>query len=253
MKILLIDNHALFREGLRYVLQNLFGGVDEIFEAGNFTDGLKLAGQHSGLDMALLELKTPGSEGVISVKRFRQHCPHIPLVVVSSEEDSCVINKALSYGASGFVCKSSTGSVLLGALRLALSGSIYVPQQLLRQPGMAAGTKAIDVRNDNRRSNANEYGLTTRQMNVLEYLVAGLSNKDIAATTNLAEGTVKIHLAAVYQTLRVKNRMEAIRVAKQLGLAGMPDGITDKTAGRPTRLPNYANQACPEHSRRVVG
>jgi len=105
----------------------------------------------------------------------------------------------------------------LGALRLALSGSIYVPQQLLQQPGMAAGTKATD----DRRSNANKYGLTARQMHVLEYLVAGLSNKDIAATTNLAEGTVKIHLAAVYQTLRVKNRMEAIQVAKKLGLAGM--------------------------------
>ena len=217
MKILLIDHHALFREGLRYVLQHLFGGVDEILEAGNFTDGLKLAEQHPGLDLALLELKVPGSDGAISVKHFRRHCPHIPIVVVSSEENNSVINEALSYGASGFVCKSSDGSILLGALRLALSGSIYVPQQLLQQPGMAAGTKATD----DRRSNANKYGLTARQMHVLEYLVAGLSNKDIAATTNLAEGTVKIHLAAVYQTLRVKNRMEAIQVAKKLGLAGM--------------------------------
>lgn len=227
MKILLIDNHALFREGLRYVLQHLFGGVGEILEAGDYADGLKLAGQHPGLDLALLELNTPGSNGAISVKRFRQHCPHIPIVVVSGEEDSCVINKALSYGASGYVCKSSTGSILLGALRLALSGSIYVPQQLLRQPGMAAGIKATDNRNVDPRSNANEYGLTARQMHVLEYLVAGLSNKDIAATTNLAEGTVKIHLAAVYQTLRVKNRMEAVQVAKQLGLAGCL-GAADK-------------------------
>ena len=220
MKILLIDNHALFREGLRYVLQNLFGGVEEILEAGNFTDGLKLAEQHPGLDFALLELKTRGSEGAISVKRFRQYCPHIPLVVVSSEEDSRVINAALSYGASGFVCKSSSGSILLGALRLALSGSIYVPQQLLRQPGMVAVTSADNDRNDNHRSNSNEYGLTARQMNILGYIVAGLSSKAIAATTNLAEGTVKIHLAAVYQTLRVKNRIEAVQVAKRLGLAG---------------------------------
>jgi DNA-binding NarL/FixJ family response regulator len=214
MRILLIDNHALFREGLRYVLQHLFGGVDEILEAGSFTDGLKLAGQHSGLDLALLELKAPGSEGAISVKRFRQHCPHIPLVVVSSEEDSRVITKALAYGASGFVCKSSSGSVLLGALRLALSGSIYVPAQILRQPGVMPVNKTACP------LSANEYGLTSRQMHVLEYLVAGLSNKEIANATNIAEGTVKVHLASVYQTLRVKNRVEAVRVAGQLGLSG---------------------------------
>lgn len=230
MKILLIDNHALFREGLCYVLQHLFGEVDEILEADNFADGLKLAGQHSGLDLVLLELKTPGSEGAISVKLFRQRYPHIPLVVVSSEEDYHVINKALDYGASGFVCKSSSGSILLGALKLALSGSIYVPAKLLRQPGMAPGNK--DYCNNNYHMNSNEYGLTARQMHVLGYLVAGLSNKKIAEATNLAEGTVKVHLAAVYQTLRVKNRMEAVRAAARLGLAGAPDGVPDN-AGLP--------------------
>ncbi|HEU0283300.1 MAG TPA: response regulator transcription factor, partial [Gallionella sp.] len=168
MKILLIDNHALFREGLRHILQQLPGGVDEILEAGNFPDGLKLAGQNPGLDLVLLELKSPGSEGAISVKFFRLRYPHIPLVVVSSEEDCRVIVKALSCGASGFVCKSSTGSMLLGALSLALSGSVYVPAQVLQQPSTPAGNKGD--RSDNRRSNANEYGLTARQMDILRYL-----------------------------------------------------------------------------------
>lgn len=218
MKILLIDNHALFREGLRCVLQQLPGGVDEILEAESFPDGLALAGQHPGLDLALLELKSPGSGGAISVRLFRQHYPHIPLVVVSGEEDGRVINSVLSYGASGFVCKSSTGATLLSALSLALSGSIYVPAQFLRRPGVAAGNKSS--RDDNRRSN-NEYGLTARQMDILKYLTAGFSNKEIARVTDLAEGTVKAHVAAVCQNLRVKSRMEAIRVAKQLGLVNM--------------------------------
>lgn len=218
MKILLIDNHVLFREGLRHILRQLPGGVDEILEAGNFAEGLTFACQHPGLDLALLELKSPGCDGSISVKFFHQHCPHIPLVVVSSEEDSRVINKALGYGASGFVSKSSTAPMLLSALRLALSGSIYVPPQFSRQPSMSVDNN--NDRGDNRRSNANEYGLTVRQMHILKYMTAGLSNKAIAATTNLAEGTVKAHLAAVYQTLRVKNRMEAVRVANQLGLTG---------------------------------
>lgn len=218
MKILLIDNHALFREGLRCVLQQLPGGVDEILEAGSFPDGLTLAGQHPGLDLALLELRSPGSGGAISVRLFRQRYPHIPLVVVSGEEDGHVINSVLSYGASGFVCKSSTGATLLSALSLALSGSIYVPAQFLRRPGVAAGNKSS--RDDNRRSN-NEYGLTARQMDILKYLMAGFSNKEIAKVTDLAEGTVKAHVAAVCQTLHVKSRMEAIRVAKQLGLVEM--------------------------------
>lgn len=219
---MLIDNHALFREGLRYVLQQLPGGVDEILEAGSFYDGLKLAGQHPGLDLALLELKSPGSGGVISVKLFRQRYPHIPVVVVSSEEDCHVINKVLSYGASGFVSKSSTGSILLSALNFVLSGSIYVPPQPWWPPGMADGNK--NNHNDDRRSNANECGLTARQRDVLRYLAAGFSNKEIAATTDLAEGTVKAHVAAVYQILRINNRMEAMRVAKQFGLVSMPGG-----------------------------
>lgn len=223
MKILLIDHHALFREGLRCVLQQLPGGVSEILEAGSFPDGLKLAGQHPGLDLALLELKSPDCEGAISVRLFCQRYPHIPLVVVSSEEDAGIINSALSYGARGFVRKSSSGSTLLGAVELALSGNIYAPTQLLRQPGAAAWNKSS--RNNNRRSNANEYGLTARQMDVLSYLAAGFSNKGIAKATNLADGTVKVHVAAVCQILRVKNRMEAVLIAKRLGLAGTPDGF----------------------------
>ncbi|MDP4028327.1 MAG: response regulator transcription factor [Gallionella sp.] len=222
MKILLIDNHAMFREGLRHILQQLPGGGGEIWEAGSFAEGLKLAGQHPALDLVLLELKSPGSKGTSSVKLFRQRYPHIPLLVVSSEEDSRTISKALGYGARGFVCKSSSGSALLGAVELALSGSIYAPTQLLRQPGAAHCNPSS--RNDSRRSNANEYGLTARQMDILGHLAAGLSNKDIARTANLAEGTVKVHVAAVCQILRAKSRIEAVLFAERIGLLDAPDG-----------------------------
>lgn len=222
MKILLIDNHTLFREGLRHILQQLPGGVDEILETENFPDGLKLALQHPGLDLALLELKSPGSNGAFSVRLFRQRFPHIPLVVVSGEEDGRVIRKALAYGARSFVCKSSTGPALLDAVRLALSESIHVPAQYFQQPGELSRSKSN--LNNSRRSNANEYGLTTRQMNILRHLAAGLNNKDIAKATNLAEGTVKVHVIAVCKTLRVKSRIEAVLFAEQLGLVGTPDG-----------------------------
>ena len=222
MKILLIDNHVLFREGLRHILQQLPGGVDEILEAGNFADGLKLAGQHPGLDLALLELKSPGSDGASSVRLFRQRYPHIPLLLVSSEENSRTISKALNYGARGFVCKSSSGSTLLGSVGMALSGSIYAPTQLLRQPGAMPCNQSS--RNDGRRSNVNEYGLTARQMDILGHLAAGFSNKDIARAANLAEGTVKVHVAAVCQILHAKSRIEAVLFAERIGLLDAADG-----------------------------
>lgn len=221
MKILLVDDHALFREGMRHVLQRLSEAV-EILEAGNFSDGLKLAAQHPELDLALLDLNMPGSEGPVSIRYFHQRYPHIPVVVVSGEEGRGYMEKAMNYGAMGFVCKSSPAAVMLGALNLVLSGGIYVPPEMLRQHSVITEKEPEII--DRRSLRTNEYGLTSRQMEVLRHLAAGLSNKEIAEAVHLAEGTVKIHVAAVYQTLRVSNRMEAVRMAEKLGLFGASHG-----------------------------
>lgn len=217
MKILLVDDHALFREGMRYVLQQL-PGPTEILEAGNFPDALKLAEQHPELDLALLDLNMPGSEGAISIKYFHQRFPHIPVMVVSCEESRAIMEKVMNYGAMGFVCKNANAAVMLSAINLVLSGGIYIPPQVLRQ--RHPSPPRIPVQVDRRSMHTNEYGLTSRQMEVLTLLAAGLSNKEIAARMSLAEGTVKIHIAATYQMLRVNSRMEAVRVAEQLGLIG---------------------------------
>ena len=221
MKILLVDDHALFRDGMRYVLQQLPEAV-EILEASNFQDGLKIAMRHPELDLALLDLNMPGSDGPLSIRLFHQHCPHIPVVVVSGEDDYGYMEKVMEYGAMGFISKSSSASVMLGALNLVLSGGVYVPPQMLRQYG-AAARKEQDFA-DRRSLNTNEYGLTQRQMQVLTHIAAGLSNKQIAETIHLAEGTVKIHVAAIFQALRVSNRMEAVRMAGKLGLIGVAHG-----------------------------
>ena len=217
MKILLVDDHSLFREGMRYELQQL-PDVGEIFEAGNYPDGLKQAELHPELDLALMDLNMPGSEGAISIKFFHQRFPHIPVVVVSGEDGRDKMEKVMSYGAMGFVCKSATAPVMLSALNLVLAGGVYVPPQMLKQQGVLESSPP--ERMDKRSLNTNEYGLTPRQMQVLGHLAEGLSNKQIARAVDLAEGTVKIHVAAVYQVLRVNSRMEAVRVAEQLGLIG---------------------------------
>ncbi|MBK9161804.1 MAG: response regulator transcription factor [Nitrosomonadales bacterium] len=218
MKILLADDHALFREGLRYVLQQL-PEVCEILEAGNFPEALRLAELHPELDLALLDLNMPGSDGPVSVKFFHQRYPHIPVVVVSGEDGRGNMEKVMNSGAMGFVCKSSTAPVMLSALSLVLSGGVYVPPQILQY--RSVGGEDDGEQKDGRSPNTNEFGLTPRQMQVLRHLAAGLTNKEIAETIHLAEGTVKIHVAAVYQTLRVSSRMEAVRVAEQLGLVGV--------------------------------
>jgi DNA-binding NarL/FixJ family response regulator len=201
MKILLIDHHELFRDGLRHVLQKLPGGMGELLEAGDWMAGLKCIEQHPYLDLILLELKTPGCKGAESVEFFRRRYPHIPLVVVSGDEDFHVINKVLSYGASGFVGKSSPEPMLLGALKSVFAGNIYVPPQLFRHYASPKG-----------------YRLTRRQEQILGCLTEGLSNKEISERFDLAEGTIKVHVAAVYQALHVKSRQEAAGVAGRIGL-----------------------------------
>src|ERR1017187_372653 len=202
MKVLIIDGHALFREGLRNILQQLPDGARKILEAACFLDGLKLVEQHPDLNLVLLEIKSPGCEGAASVKIFRQHYPHIPLVVVSSEEDFWIIKEVLGHGADGFVCKSSTGATLLSALNLVIAGSLYVPQQLLHPTTTLDENENIVSRGRISKAKV-EFGLTSRQMDVLRCLAEGLSNKEIGETIHLAEGTVKVHVAAVYQTLGI--------------------------------------------------
>lgn len=218
MKILLVDDHNLFREGMRYVLQQLQADI-EIFEASNFLDALKQADLHPELDLTLMDLNMPGSEGAVSIKFFHQRYPHIPLVVISGEEGRALMERVMAAGAMGFVCKSSTAPVMLSALNLVLAGGVYVPPQLL-QHSDSDDVPLFESR-DKRSVNTNEYGLTGRQMQVLKHLAEGQSNKEIAREINLAEGTVKIHVAALYQTLRVNSRMEAVRVASKLGLIGV--------------------------------
>ncbi len=216
MKILIIDNHTLFRDGLRYLLQQSPRGFDEIMEAGSFGEGLRLTERHPDLDLVLLEIKSPECYGAISVEHFYRKYPQIPLVVVSSEEYGRVINDALSSGASGFVCKSSTSAILLGALMHVIAGGIYIPPQVLPQTGITYVHNDADERN----VSLTPCRLTPRQLEVLRYLAEGLSNKEIARAIQLAEGTVKVHVASVFQALRVNNRTQARQAAEELGLIG---------------------------------
>lgn len=217
---MLVDDHALFREGLRYMLQQV-PDVDEVIEAGNYYDALLLGERYPELDLAVLDLHMPGSAGANSIRFFHRRFPYIPVMVISAEDDRGIMERILNAGAMGYLCKTASVPVLLNAVKMVLAGEIYVPSQMMSPlpTGMSGDLEeSLQAAGDLRRRYTNEYGLTARQMEVLKYLARGLSNREISETMGLAEGTVKIHLSGLFHTLRVKSRLEAIRIAQQIGL-----------------------------------
>jgi DNA-binding NarL/FixJ family response regulator len=213
MTILLADDHALFRDGMHYVLRQLADDV-EILDASSFSEMLKLAEGRSAVNLVLMDLHMPGSNGPASVRTFNLKYPQVPLVVVSGSEQREDMERVMEYGAMGFISKMTSSKVMLAALRMVLDGGIYLPPQLLQQSVEHMEQAVTDKRS--RRSN--EFGLTARQIDVLQYLSQGLSNKETALRMGLAEGTVKIHVAAIFQALHVSNRMDAVRAAQRLGM-----------------------------------
>jgi DNA-binding NarL/FixJ family response regulator len=209
MKILLVDDHALFREGMHYVLRKLDDEA-EILDAGNLQDAMAIAARNKDLDLALLDLNMPGSEGAASIKLFHMRHPAIPIVVVSGTEQRDDIERSMKNGAMGFICKLSTGEAMVHALQVVLDGGIYSPPQLLDH--------SLRLGEGKRSWRSNEFGLTARQMEVLQLLARGMSNKDIAQNINLAEGTVKIHVAAIFSCLNVSRRVDAVNAGLRLGL-----------------------------------
>ena len=130
MKILLADDQALFRDGMRYVLRRLDEQVD-ILDANNFPDALNAARDNPDIDLVLLDLNMPGSEGTSSVKIFHTNYPNIPVVVLSGTDQPDNFERVMNNGARGFISKMMPGQEMVSALRLVLNGGLYLPPQLL--------------------------------------------------------------------------------------------------------------------------
>jgi len=214
LQVLLADDHVLFRDGLRYVLQQLSGQVD-IICAGDFVETLNQAESNPCLDLVLMDLNMPGSDGVSSVRIFHQRFPSIPLVVVSATEHHADIEWVMEYGAMAFISKMSSGKEMVSALRIVLNGGVYSPPGILLQSAPNTDQAEQDELSE---LNSGKLGLTKRQIEVLQYLAEGLSNKEIAVSMNLADGTIKVHIAATFQVLKVNSRIEAVRKGHRLGL-----------------------------------
>ncbi len=201
MKILLVDDHVLFREGLKFLLRSL--DVDlQIDEAGDCAEALARA-RGGACDLVLLDFKMPGLSGLDALAALREALPDALIVVLSGEDSAGIVRAAIERGAMGFIPKSTTPEVLLHALRLVLARSVYLPPAALNGIGAAQqGTPE----------------LTARQMEVLRYVIQGKPNKVIARELDVSEGTIKAHLSSVLRALGARNRTEAVYAAAKLGL-----------------------------------
>jgi len=207
-RVLMIDDHAMVREGTRLLIAQQELGC-ELLEAGNFAEAEQLLSSSPDIDWVLLDLGLPDVDGMQALSRLRDEHAHIPVVVLSSTEDRAVVLECINRGAMGFIAKASSGAVLADALRLVFAGGVYLPPALLGRsspPSVHPESSIMAAK----REELTRLGLTPRQIEVLELMVQGLSNKLIATRLSLSEATVKTHVAAGLRALNVKNRTQAV-------------------------------------------
>ncbi|MDM0013906.1 response regulator transcription factor [Variovorax sp. J22P168] len=228
MKILIADDHRLVIEAVKAKLSEIEAGID--FVLAMSVEEL-LASASDDLDLAVIDLNMPGAEGQAHIDEIRRRHPAVPVIVLSGYEDPAVMRSALERGVLGFIPKAYSPEVMLSAVRLVLAGGVYVPPMMLSSlpPGVvagipAAGTAASDAAAAARGSAAAAAQtlehlrkvLTERQVEVLQLLSQGKPNKLIGRALGISEGTVKIHLAAIFRALNVRNRTEAVVAAQTL-------------------------------------
>jgi len=224
MKILIADDHRLVIEAVKAKLSELEPGIE--FVLAMSVDEL-LAGANDDLDLALIDLNMPGADGQAHIDEIRRRHPAVPVIVLSGYEDPAIMRSALERGVLGFIPKAYSPEVMLSAVRLVLAGGVYVPPMMLTAlpPGIVAGVapqaggaEAL-ARNGGGGNQTLEHlrsVLTERQVEVLQLLSQGKPNKLIGRSLGISEGTVKIHLAAIFRALNVRNRTEAVVAAQAL-------------------------------------
>jgi DNA-binding NarL/FixJ family response regulator len=223
MKILLIDDHPLFREGVALLLKPLVDGL-QTWEAGSCEEAFELLAQRGSVDLVLIDLGLPGLSGLEGLQRLRLEHPEVPVVVMSSADDKDTVLAALDAGAMGFIPKSSTSQVMLGALRLILAKGIYLPPSVFLAaraapaPSPASPAPARSVEAPASARQPADLGMTPRQADVLHLLLQGKPAKLIGRQLNLSLSTVKAHTSAVLRALNVTTRTQAVLAASRMGL-----------------------------------
>lgn len=214
MKILVVDDYALVREGLRHALRALDEDV-QVLEARDAEEALRLLASQPPPDLVLLDIGLPGMDGFLALDEMRRAHSAVPIVVLSASTDQRDIASALNMGAMGFIPKMAPREVMLRALRLVLAGGVYIPPQAIGMPDYTGGGAAAPVATP---SSLEELGLTERQRQVLNLIAQGKPNKSIANELQISEPTVKAHVTEILRALKASSRAQAMVTARRFGL-----------------------------------
>ncbi|MFT3817874.1 MAG: response regulator transcription factor [Rubrivivax sp.] len=212
LHVLLVDDHALFREGVAGLLQRL-GTTLRLTEAGDAATALDCIRGIEPPDLALVDLILPGLPGIDLIALLREAAPSMFIVVMSSSDEPSTVMQAIERGAVGFIPKSSSSAVMIDALRQVLAQRVYLPPSLVHahDAGLAAGRRSAPTA-------AQTLNLTPRQADVLDQILLGKPIKQICRDLGLSEGTVKTHTSAVLRALNVTTRTQAVVAMSKLGL-----------------------------------
>jgi DNA-binding NarL/FixJ family response regulator len=214
MKVLLVDDHALLRDGLALVMAQAFIGL-QVLQAGTLAEAHAALRRDPDVRLVLLDLTLPDGDGLKALPQLRDEAPRATLVALSADESIESVMAAVNAGAAGYIPKSAQAGVMLAALRVVLAGGVYLPpaaleRRQLPRPGAAPWAPASQWPED--------LGFSPRQTDVLRLLVEGKPNKLISRDLEMSESTVKTHLAAIFRKLDANSRTQAVLAAARLGL-----------------------------------
>jgi DNA-binding NarL/FixJ family response regulator len=229
MQVLVVDDHPLLRSALKEAIKDLDGAVD-VIEGRDAADALRLARDHPGLDLILLDYALPDADGATVLGELKAAHPTLPVIVISGFDGREIVTAAMNAGASGFISKGSTPKLIVTAIRLVLDGGKYVPETMLPGSATAAARAAPLAR---AATNAEALVrlrnlLTPQELRVLGLLLKGYSNKEIARAigkeipsqrgSSIAESTVKAHMTNILRALGVERRTQAALAVERLGV-----------------------------------
>jgi len=199
--ILIIDDHAMFRSGLRMVIDSDIKDV-QVFEAGAIIEALHKV--DTTPDVVLLDIQMPGLNGVESIQLLKRKWPLTHVLMLSSQDDSETVRLAHKRGADDFVSKANTAKTIVDAVNIALNR--HIPAMHESNGNFNAAKPKLLLH------------LTPRQLEVLDMLGRGMSNKIVARQLDLSENTVRVHVQAIFESMHVSSRSEAVFAARRLGL-----------------------------------
>ncbi len=209
MRVVIADDHPLYLAAIRVCLERLFVSVD-IVEAGSLPEALGKMAQEAPPTLVLLDFSMPGMNGAQGVKAAVEKAGGAPVVVMSGVANRQDVGACVAAGARGFIPKTLEPNLFGAVLNMVVMGGSYIPAEYLERPAPVVPRRQV--------TEPLSQEMSSREVDVLEMLAKGCSNKEIARELKIQEVTVKLYLSRVFQKLGVRNRAQAAVKALEHGM-----------------------------------